>query len=780
MPRTLGKFEILRPLGRGGMGTVSLAQDSLLGRTVALKTILPGHQDLEEGERRFRREAMAAARVQHPNLVTLFEFGEVDGTLFLAMEYVNGLDLEDALGRGLLAWDQVVEVLAQICDGLEEAHRAGIVHRDVKPSNIRVRNVRGALQAKLLDFGLAKLAQDAHLTQSNTLLGTPYFTAPEVLRGAAPEAKADLWAVGVVLYQALSGRRPFEAATPAGIHFKIVFEAPTDIGITVPGAPAAEVCELLAHVLEKDPDLRIGSAQALAIALRGLPGYRPLEARRPMPLPQEPEEGTPCGELPTEAVQTPFGSPPLIRSMDSASGPAPEVELPESALELPELARLRQAAGAGDGAAMNALGLRYWMGDGVFQSLAEAGDWFRRAAEAASPDGVLNLGSLLRAQGRLAEALPWLRRAAEAGTPEAQAALGLALVEGGSGEDPYPWLLASVQGGRPEGTGLLAQAFATGRLDPQAFPEAAAWVRTAASLGVMEGHFLHGKWTLALGDWAEARPHLLRAYELGETEAALLGAVGAEAAGDRVDREAWLRKATWKGHVGAMKDLARQLMEEDGRLPEALGLLKQAAAEGDAEAQYLRCVHLLEGRGVRQDIPGGMDLLRASAAGGHAAAMRDLGEACLEGWAGVPEASKGLDWLQKASQAGDARAHYGLGWRLLQGEGVPRNPREGRELVHRAAEGGVPEAMVVWAETLARDGQDHAAAARWLEQAAGAGQPEAMFRLGKAHQAGLGVPKDAETARRWFTQASEAGHKEAAKALKGGHGGWVPQLFRRG
>lgn len=776
MSRTLGKFEILKPLGRGGMGTVSLAKDSILGRTVALKTILPGHQDPAEGERRFRREAMAAAQVQHPNLVTLFEFGEAEGTLFLAMEYVGGMDLEDALGLGLLAWDQVVEVLAQVCDGLEEAHRAGIVHRDVKPSNIRVRNVRGALQAKLLDFGLARLSQDAHLTQSNTVVGTPYYTAPEVLRGAAPDARADLWALGVVLYQAVSGHRPFEAATPAGIHFRIVFEAPGEVEAGLPGVPMAAVRELLDHVLEKDPDRRIGSAQAFAIALRALPGYRPLEARRPLSLPAEAGPAHATNDLPTEAVATPYADLPSIHSLDSAPPPEPS----PSPRDLPELARIRLAAEGGDPDAMNRLGLRYWMGDGVFQSADEAEGWFRRGAEVGSPEAVLNLGSLLIGQGRIREALPWLRKAADRGVPEAQAALGLALLEGGDGEDPYPWLLASARAGRPEGTGALAKALAAGRLQAEDHPEAEAWARTAASLGVLEGHLLTARWALDRGDWTEARPHLERAFDLGETEAALLGAGGAAAAGDLEAHEGWLRKATWKGHVGAMKDLAQLLLAQgEARHPEAMNVLKQAAAMGDPEAQYLRSSALLEGRGVRQDLAGGLDLLKASAQGGHPPAMRDLGEACLEGWAGSPDPAQGGAWLRRASEAGDVRAYYGLGWRLLQGEGLPRNPREGRELIHRAAEGGVPEAMVLWAETLERDGQDAPAAARWLERAAQAGLGEAMYRYGRALEAGRGVPRDAESARGWLARAAEAGHKEAQKALKGGGASWVGQLFKR-
>ncbi|PYQ17039.1 MAG: hypothetical protein DMF79_17930 [Acidobacteria bacterium] len=205
----IGKFEILSELGQGAMGKVYRARDPILERLVALKTVAPGLLSSPDAVARFQREARAAARLQHPNIVTIYELGEVEGTHFIAMELIEGREL----GQVMAASDrftvpQKVRIVADVCRGLDFAHKQGVVHRDVKPANVRVGRDG---EVKILDFGIARLA-DSELTQAGTVLGTPSYISPEILRGGAVDHRADMWATGVILYEIVSGRR---AAAPS-------------------------------------------------------------------------------------------------------------------------------------------------------------------------------------------------------------------------------------------------------------------------------------------------------------------------------------------------------------------------------------------------------------------------------------------------------------------------------------------------------------------------------------------------------------------------------------
>ncbi len=219
-----GKFEILADLGQGAMGKVYRAHDPVLDRPVALKTVSPALLTGPDTLARFQREARAAARLQHPNIVTIFELGEVDGTHYIAMELVEGMDLGEAMTpRDRFTLEQKVRMVVDVCRGLDFAHKMGVVHRDVKPANIRL---TGDGTVKILDFGIARFrggeTTDPNLTQAGMVLGTPSYLSPELVQGAKVDHYADMWAVGVILYEVLSGRRPFEAPTITGLIHKIV------------------------------------------------------------------------------------------------------------------------------------------------------------------------------------------------------------------------------------------------------------------------------------------------------------------------------------------------------------------------------------------------------------------------------------------------------------------------------------------------------------------------------------------------------------------------------
>ena len=263
----LGKFEIKRVLGNGAMGEVYLGVDPSIGREVAIKTILPAAAQGGEAKERFAREARAAGVLNHPNLVTIYEFGEDQGVLYIAMEFVKGHDLDELLLDQSLTRSEALEVLAQVCDGLGFAHRQQIVHRDIKPTNVRVQRDGKRLHAKVMDFGVAKIS-NSDMTATGMVMGTVSYMAPEYIRTGKPDPRSDLFAVGVMLYESLSGRKPFAGDTTPTVLYKIVNEAPDPIETEKLKGISPAIRSVLDRALCKNPDERYQTAEDLAKALR--------------------------------------------------------------------------------------------------------------------------------------------------------------------------------------------------------------------------------------------------------------------------------------------------------------------------------------------------------------------------------------------------------------------------------------------------------------------------------------------------------------------------------
>lgn len=263
----LGKFELLRSLGQGAMGEVFLARDPAIGREVAVKTILASSTAGQEAKDRFAREAKAAGTLSHPGIVTIHEFGEDHGVLYLAMEFVEGEDLQDLLASGGLSKIELLEILAQVSEALAYAHRKGVLHRDVKPSNIRVSRESGRLQAKLMDFGIARVAEST-LTSTGLLMGTVAYMAPEYVKTGTADPRGDLFAVGVMLYEGLSGQLPFAGDTTATILYRLVHEAPRPLPPSALAGTSPALKSILDRVLDKEPSHRYPEGDALAVALR--------------------------------------------------------------------------------------------------------------------------------------------------------------------------------------------------------------------------------------------------------------------------------------------------------------------------------------------------------------------------------------------------------------------------------------------------------------------------------------------------------------------------------
>jgi serine/threonine protein kinase len=331
----LGRYEVVRELGKGAMGIVYLAKDPLIGRLVALKTIRPAaHADddeTKEFQQRFMREAQAAGILNHPAIVTVHDIGQDDGTgvSFIAMEYVEGQNLKEVLQQGRpLSFEQIGDIIAQVGEGLDFAHAKGIVHRDVKPANVILLE---GMRAKITDFGIAKIASGvSNLTTTGQFLGTPNYMAPEQIKGAPVDGRSDIFSLGICLYECLTRRKPFGGDSLTSISYKIVHEPFPPLQEINPQIPVGYE-EVVAKCLAKDPAKRYQRARDLAIALRAVgrgerPPAEPMQAEETVIT--RGHEKIPTVEIPfpDEGEETPSSPGPLTTNPTPTAAPAAAVE----------------------------------------------------------------------------------------------------------------------------------------------------------------------------------------------------------------------------------------------------------------------------------------------------------------------------------------------------------------------------------------------------------------------------------------------------------------------
>jgi serine/threonine-protein kinase len=332
-----GRYRVERELGRGGMATVYLAEDEELGRAVAVK-VLPEHLAGEEAFRaRFVREARLAGRLSHPNIVRVYDAGEADGRPFIVMEYVPGTSLADMRS---LPVAQVVDLGMQACAGLQHAHEAGLVHRDVKPANLLVRD-DGVL--KIADFGIARAAESTRHTQAGTLLGTAAYLAPEQIAGQDATPASDVYSLGAVLYELLTGRPPYSFASLGELAAK------QSDGVIVPAGDLADVPRhveaAVMHALARDPRFRPASAaelaQELAPSTTEEQPTRPLPSRRRLTVPRRRSALWLAGALVVAGVAAALALALLVGGGNSGSPPpaAPQVTPPPPARTAEQQAR---------------------------------------------------------------------------------------------------------------------------------------------------------------------------------------------------------------------------------------------------------------------------------------------------------------------------------------------------------------------------------------------------------------------------------------------------------
>jgi eukaryotic-like serine/threonine-protein kinase len=324
----VGRYRIEGRLGVGGMSTVHLAFDQRLERYVALKLLAEHLADDATFVSRFRREALSAARLVHPNIVQVFDFGfdDVAHQHYIVMEHVPGYSCAELLrDRGHLEVDQAIDIVSQSCRGLDYAHRHGVVHRDVKPGNLLVSD---ADVVKLADFGIARATDLSSITQVGSVLGTAAYLAPEQARGEEAGPRADLYSLGVVTYQLLSGRLPYEAASLSELVLKQQRESPAPLTELNPSVPQ-ELARVVSMALSIDQEARPADAMVLAEALRnGAHGLDPFPG------------GEPTAPLPTGATQILSGRDDPTASTRVATRTAP----PLSGRGVPSRPAARQGA----------------------------------------------------------------------------------------------------------------------------------------------------------------------------------------------------------------------------------------------------------------------------------------------------------------------------------------------------------------------------------------------------------------------------------------------------
>jgi serine/threonine-protein kinase len=262
-----GRYKIIKELGRGGMGVVFKAKDTRLDRLIALKFLSSELILDKEAKKRFFQEAKAAAALNHPNITIIHEVDEADGQTYIAMEYIEGQSLKDKLKSGPLVLDESVNIAIQVAEGLDEAHKKGIVHRDIKPANIMLTE-KG--QAKITDFGLAKLSWGADLTKTSTIMGTVAYMSPEQAKGEEVDNRTDIWSLGAIMYEMLTGKRPFKKSHDQALIYSILNDEPESISTIRPEIPS-HIERIISRTLEKDADKRYQSLSELNEELKKPP-----------------------------------------------------------------------------------------------------------------------------------------------------------------------------------------------------------------------------------------------------------------------------------------------------------------------------------------------------------------------------------------------------------------------------------------------------------------------------------------------------------------------------
>ena len=250
--KIVSHYKIIEKLSEGGMGVLYLAEDININRKAVLKFLPPDVANNDDINSRFKREAQAAGSLSHPNIVTIYDVGVHEGKSFIAMEFVGGKTLREIINRDELTIERIINISIQICEGINEAHSKGIIHRDIKPENIII-DEKG--RVKILDFGLARIEGKSQLTKDGSTLGTVKYMSPEQIRNEKVDQRTDIWSVGVMLYEMITGRYPFKGEYEASLFYSIINDQPEPIARYKSGISEG-FQRIIDKALDKDPETR--------------------------------------------------------------------------------------------------------------------------------------------------------------------------------------------------------------------------------------------------------------------------------------------------------------------------------------------------------------------------------------------------------------------------------------------------------------------------------------------------------------------------------------------
>ena len=317
-----GKYAVKGLLGRGGMGAVYRAENTRIGKPVAIKVLLRGHRKGSDAERRFIREARIAGSLGHPGIVEIYDLGTLEnGVPFQVMELLEGETLAERIKHeGALPIDETLDVAEQVLGALDVAHARNVIHRDLKPENVFLARRGETTIAKLLDFGISKTLNDEtlSLTKTGMVVGTPYYLAPEQARGDGVDARCDVWAMGVLLYEALTGRLPYRADNYNKLLVSILTTRPVPARELRPAIPEA-IEQVILTAMSHDPADRYASGKAMLQALRSARGRQPVPSYRPPPLAAMDDLSVPESAVPLDLEDDPNDDPTEVSDLFARS-----------------------------------------------------------------------------------------------------------------------------------------------------------------------------------------------------------------------------------------------------------------------------------------------------------------------------------------------------------------------------------------------------------------------------------------------------------------------------